>query len=445
MDKKTDMGSFVITGRIIDETTKNGIRFFKLSHKYETILVEIPEKTNVQIGDIIEVSSNKFDGIIISSSIRVITRPLVQLLRKDEREKMSDDFKKRHRDIGMIVDEELKKRFIQRSKINSLIRKFHEDKGFIEVETPILVPFPEIAPVKPFITEEPRYSQRCDLRITNTEYIRRLIVAGFDKVYQLGKCFRDEPLSFKHFPEFTQLTFGIAFNDYSALMKHIEELLYTINIEVNNNSIINFKRQKLDLTPPWQRISVKSALIEYADIDIDKFNDPDDLCREIVSKGLAIPKKFEYGGFLKMAAVVDKLVEDHVVGKLIQPTFLCEYPWYLGGPAKELDDNSNYKKRSEVFIGGMELANISTPQNDPLKLRKWYNDTMALKQESGWKNQVLDEPYLHAMDHGIPICATGGLGVDRLMMLILRQENIEDVLLFPWRKLKMRIKEDQNE
>lgn len=434
--RRADMGSFVIAGRIIGETTKNGIRFFELSHKYGIILVEIPEKTNAQIGDIVEVSSNKFDGAIRFPSIRVITKSLVRLLSRDDWEKMSDDFKKQHIDIGMIVEEELKKRFIQRSKINSLIRRFYEDRGFVEVETPLMQPFPEIAPVKPFVVEEPKYSQRCYLRITNTEYMRRLMVAGFDRIYQLGKCFRDEPLSFKHFPEFTQLTFGIAFDDYNALMENIEELVYTINIEVNNSSMINFRGQKLDLTPPWQKISVRSALIKYIGLDIEEFSDPDDLCDKIVSNGLSIPERFEYGGFLKMAALVDKLIEDCVRDKLVQPTFLCEYPWYLGGPAKELDDNPKYKKRSEVFIAGIELANISTPQNNPLKVRKWYKDTLVLKQESGWKNQLLDEPYLHAIDQGIPICTTGGLGIDRLMMFILGQERIEDVLLFSWRKPK---------
>lgn len=435
-NKKTDDGNFIVMGRIIGEIVENNTKYFKLSHNYETILVEVPEKTNAQIGDIVEVSSGNLSGFVKSSSIRVITKALVQLPGDAEWERLSDDFKKQHKEIGMIVKKDLKKIFTQRSKVNALIRKFYESKGFIEVETPILEPFPDIAPVNPFVTEESGNSQKCRLRITNTEYMRRLIVAGFDKIYQLGKCFRDEPVSFKHFSEFTQLTFGISFDDYNALMKNIEELSCMINIEINGSSIINFQGQKIDLTPPWERRSVRSVLIDYAGIDIEKFTNPDDLCKEMVKLGFAVPKKFEYGGFLKMAALVDMLLEDYVIGKLVQPTFLCEYPWYLGGPAKEIDDNCKYKKRSEVFIAGIELANISTPQNNPLKVRRWYKDVLAIKQESGWNDQSLDESYLYAMDQGIPLCTTGGLGVDRLMMFVLGQESIEDVLLFPWRKSK---------
>ena len=434
--RRNDMKNFVISGRIIGETMKNEIKFFKLSCKYGIILVEVPQETNAQVGDIIEVSSSKFEGAVTSPNIKIITKALACLLSKDEWEKKSESFKKQHIDLGMIVDEDLKKRFITRSKINSLIRKFYEERGFIEVETPLMQPFPEIAPVRPFTVEEPKYSHVCNLRITNTEYMRRLLVAGFEKIYQLGKCFRDEPLSFKHFPEFTQLTFGIAFKDYNELMKNIEELVSNISTQVNGSCIINFFGHKLDFTPPWQRISVRQALIKYTKIDIDQFDEPDGLSAEIASRSLPMPKKFEYGGFLKMAALVDELIETCVIDKLLQPTFLCEYPWYLGGPAKELKSNSKYKKRSEIYVAGMELANISTPQNDPLKLRKWYKDTLALKQESGWKNQALDEPYLHVMEQGIPICTTGGLGIDRMMMFILEEEEIENVILFPWRKFK---------
>ena len=192
----------------------------------------------------------------------------------------------------------------------------------------------------------------------------------------------------------------------------------------------------INLTPPWKRIGVRRALIENTGIDIERFDNPEDLRREIIMQGFSVPEKYEYGGFLKMASLVDKLIEDNVSNKLVQPTFLCEYPWYLGGPAKELESDPKYKKRSEVFVSGIELANISTPQNEPLKIRKWYQETLRLKQQSGWKGQVLDEPYLHAIDQGIPICTTGGLGIDRLIMFILEKEKIEDVVLFPWRIYK---------
>lgn len=428
--------NFKIGGRIVQKSIENNREYFEVNDGSGSVLVEIPDITNAQIGDIIQVTSNKYDGRINSPEIKVITKSVVELPDKKQWKKKDSEFQKKHRDIGMIIDSDLKQTFIDRSRINSLIREFYSNRGFVEVETPFLVTYPEIAPVRPFTVEDPKFSQKTDLRLTNTEYIRRLMVAGFEKVYQLGKCFRDEPASFKHQPEFTQLTFGIAYEDYKSLMNNIEQLVYSLAIEIKERAIIKYKEKEIDLTPPWNQITVRDSLIEYTGIDIQRFNDPKELRKEIIKSGFSATEEYEYGGFLMMATLVDNLVEENVFDKLIQPTFLCEYPYYLGGPAKELDNDPNYKKRSEVFIAGVELANISTPQNDPLKIRKWYNETLKLKQENGWKNQRLDEPYLHAIDQGIPICTTGGLGVDRLMMFLLEKDKVEDVTLFPWREYK---------
>lgn len=423
---------FMIAGRVVNIRIEDKKRFFEVYDGGNMVSVEVPQNSSVCRGDIIEISSKHYDGFVRNPKIITITRASVNLPEIDEWSELSEEEKKKYRDIEMIINPSLKKTFCDRSRINSFIRNFYEKRGFIEVETPLLVPFPEIAPVRPFVTKEPKYSQRADLRITNTEYIRRLMVAGFEKVYQLGKCFRDEPASFKHLPEFTQLTFGIAYEDYNSLMENIEQLTYNLAMRINDRPVINFRGQTVDLTPPWKRVSIRKALIDNVGIDIEQFNNPKELREEIVRRGFAVPERYDYSGFLKMASLVDKLVEDNVFDKLIQPTFLCEYPWYLGGPAKELDNNPKYKKRSEVFVAGIELANISTPQNDSTKIRKWYEETLKLKQQSGWRNQVLDEPYLHAIDQGIPICTTGGLGVDRLIMFILEKERIEEVVLFPW-------------
>jgi lysyl-tRNA synthetase, class II len=422
---------FIISGRILNKNNEG----FILYDGSDTVWVESSENL-VQTGDIVEIFSEVFKEKILFPKIKIITKSLAKLPSTNEWESMSKESKAKYRDIGMIIVPEIKQVFINRSRINSSIREYFENDGFIEVETPILVSYPEIAPVRPFVIEEPRYIQSLDLRITNTEYIRRLMVAGFEKVYQLGKCFRDEPCSFKHHQEFTQLTFGIAYTDYFTLMKSIEELTYKLAIKIKGSPIITFGGTDIDLTPPWKRIRVRDALLEYTSIDIDKFNSHEDILKEMKDKGLKPPIKYDYGGFLKMANIVDNLIEEYVIDKLVQPTFFYEYPYYLGGPAKEIEDNKSYKKRCEVFIKGIELANVSTPQNDPLKIRAWYKDTLKLKQESGWKNQILDEPYLHAIDQGIPLCATGGLGVDRLMMFLLEKTDIEDVILFPWRKVQ---------
>lgn len=422
----------VIAGRIIANLGEH----YLISDGTGKIKVNAILNLKANVGDIVEVKGSIKNEEYDSSKIRIITKAVVNLPSADEWDSFEYDLRKKHRDIGIIVDEELKKTFLDRSRINSIIRHFYTEEGFIEVETPCTVSFPEIAPVRPFTTQEPKFSQQVDLRITNTEYIRRLIVAGFDKVYQIGKCFRDEPVSFKHMPEFTQLTFGIAYSNYNALMENIERLTHTITQEMLGRSFVRHDGCDIDITPPWNRLTVRDALIKYTGIDIDHFSDPGDLRREIETRGFEIPEEYEYGGFLMMAALVDKLIEDQVIDNLFEPTFLCEYPHYLGGPAKEIENNQKYKQRSEVFIRGVELANISTPQNDPVKIQKWYAETLQLKQESGWVNQRLDEPYIHAINQGIPICTTGGLGLDRLIMFILEKDRIEDVVLFPWREYK---------
>jgi len=435
--RKKPNGAFRIAGRILEISEVNSVKHFQLYDGSGSILVEARQMpTYIQEGDIVEIESDNCNGCVTPSSAKIMTKSLIRLMGRSEFVEMGDNYRKMHRDLEMIVNPDLKATFINISKINSLIRRFHEDRGFVEVETPFLLPYPEVSPNRAFSTEEPIFSQKADLRRTNTEYIRRLMIAGFEKVYQLGKCFRDEPASFKHLPEFTQLTFGIAYQDYNALMKNIEEMSSMVVHAINGTYKITFRDRELDFSPPWRRISVRDALIEHTGIDIDKFDNEEDLSKEARSKGLQVPDRYEYEGFLKMATLVDKLIEDNVNARLLQPTFLCEYPWYLGGPAKELETNPKYKKRAEVFVGGVELANISTPQNDPFKIKKWYTETIRLKQEHGWKNARLDKLYLQALGQGIPICATGGLGVDRLIMFALKKDRVEDVVLFPWRNYK---------
>ncbi|MEK6793080.1 MAG: amino acid--tRNA ligase-related protein, partial [Nanoarchaeota archaeon] len=335
LKKHRIQGEFKIAGRVLDVKTSGKTTTFELYDGSDRVLVETESIPGaLQRGDIVEVSSDSYNGAVSSSNVRLITKSLAHLPTMQEFEEKEDEYRKKHRDIEMIVNHSLKDTFVKRSRINSLIRRFYGDREFIDVETPFLLPYPEISPNKAFSTEEPKFSQKADLRRTNTEYIRRLMVAGFEKVYQLGKCFRDEPTSFKHLPEFTQLTFGIAYEDYNALMKNIEELTSMLCMDINGHHSVNFRGQTLDFTLPWKRISVRNALLQHTGIDIEKFDNPKELSREAQRAGLEVPREYKYGGFLKMAILVDKLIEDNVNNKLVQPTFLCEYPWYLGGPAK---------------------------------------------------------------------------------------------------------------
>jgi lysyl-tRNA synthetase class 2 len=388
-------------------------------------------------GDIMGVEAKNSNGNpLIASDFYLITKSLHPLPNAVTWENEDVNTQRKHQEMALLLDPEVKQTVVKRSQANRFIRHFFDSRGFVEVETPYLVPEPAIAPVKSFVVSNSKHVQPMDLRIANTEYIRRLLVGGFERVYQLGKCFRNEPASWKHDVEFTQLTFGIAYAGYTALMELIETLAPALANEIVGTTQVRFGKYDINLTPPWRKITIKDAIFEQTRIDIDECPDSESLSQKMKELGFGRPETFEYGGFLIRAKLLDYLVDEYVCPDLIQPTFLCEYPYELGGPAKEIEDKPNYKKRCEIFIAGMEIANISTPQNDPLKMRKWYNETLALKVESGWQNQHLDEPYLQAIDLGIPISTTGGLGLDRLLMLILNKEDIRDVNLFPWKEYR---------
>lgn len=395
---------------------------------------------NLDPGDIVAVTGELLgtptELTMQIQSLALITKCLRPLPTLSEWSTTTLEDRRLHREVDILLRPEVRERFIARSRANSLVRAYLEREGFLEVETPLLVPFPEIAPVRPFSVEEPRWTRRMDLRITNTEYIRRLMVAGFERVYQLGKCFRDEELSYKHDVEFTQLTFGFAHHDYRTLMNLIENIIFDLATALTGTPIVTFRGQQIDLTPPWRRLTIQEAIERFTGLDIGRLSDPQLLSEQMVAAGLGVPTVFEYQGYLRHARLLDYLVDNYVLNHLSQPTFLHDYPDALGGPAKELVGRPGYKQRCEAFIAGMEIANVSTPQNDPLRVRKWYQETIDLKVQSGWKHQQLDDPYLMAIETGIPICATGAIGYERMLMLVLGVDDIRDVGLFTWKGYK---------
>jgi len=389
-----------------------------------------PKGYSASPGDIVSLRLEEHSVEKVVCGLEILTRAERRLPTRSELEYRGVDFKRKQPEVTMILDGS-KQVFEYRGRVISFIRKFLESRGFIEVETPYLNIAPEISPVPDFVTERPRNFMPFHLRITNTEYMRRLMVAGFDEVYQIGKCFRDEKSSFKHHPEFTQLTFGVAYQNYNFLIDLTEELIHQAAEKIVGKTKFNFRGQEIDLTPPWRRMTMRESIEKFAGIDIEKYPSNEELSKRMEEMGMNPPHEFLFSGFLIRNALIDKLVEDFVVPHMVQPTFIKEYPYCLGGPAKEVEGKSGYKQRCEVFVGTMEIANYSTPQNDFKKVKMWYDETLQQKIESGWKNQFLDEGYLFAVSHGIQPCATGGFGIDRLLMLLLEKDDIKDVILFP--------------
>jgi lysyl-tRNA synthetase class 2 len=330
-----------------------------------------------------------------------------------------------------IFDTDRAKRLQRRLQLMQATRHFLDSRGFLEVDTPFLVPWPDIAPVEPVRVSPGRHVRQGDLRIANTEFMRRLLVAGFDRIYQLGRCFRDEEPSWKHEIEFTQLTFGIAYATYEVLMSLIEELVCHLLSLMGCQNEVSYNGKLIDFNRPWRRITVQETLKQTTGIDILACPDRDSLEKAIRDAGLEVPKVHDgYGGLLAQARVLDALIDKYVIPTFEGPTWLYEYPFYLGGPAKEIIGRPEVKMRAELFVEKLEIANISVPQNDPKKVRAWYEEMRRLKVEKGWDTPYLDEHYLHSMEVGIPVATTGGLGFDRLAMVLLDAVDIRDVMLF---------------
>lgn len=309
-------------------------------------------------------------------------------------------------------------------------RRFLQKRGFLEVDTPIIIPWPDIAPVEPVRVAAGAYVRPGDLRIANTEFMRRLLVGGFDKIFQLARCFRDERPTWKHDVEFTQLTFGIAFQTYQTLMQLIEELTLHLLDALDSAGEIDVGGRLLHARQSWEKVTVRDGILGATGLDVLACDTADKLRKACAHHDLQIPDVMG-DSLLAQARIVDHLIETHVVPEFTQPTWLYEYPFYLGGPAKEILDRPAVKMRAELFFGEVEIANVSVPQNDPAKVRSWYEEIRRLKMDDGWKRPYLDEPYLKSMAMGIPVATTGGLGFDRLLMLLLGARDIRDVQLFP--------------
>jgi lysyl-tRNA synthetase class 2 len=330
-------------------------------------------------------------------------------------------------ELGLVHSPEMRSRFVQRSEIVSSLRRQLEARGFIEVETPILSPQRVMAPVHDFALAPPRLGEPATLRTTNTDVMRRLVFAGFERVFQIGKNFRDEPRTFKNYSEFTMLTFGLAFATYDEVMRLVEEVVSTAAFESLQTFSVHFRGHQIDLAPPWRRLTMTEAVREFTGVDLESPTFEHDIHRFLSDHGTTL------GDSALREEVIDRLITDFVFPNLIHPTFLTEFPFHFGGPAKEVHHRPGFKQRCELFVSGVEIMNMSTHQDDPVKLRLWFDDLLAEKEAKGWGAQVADDAYFRCMNYGAVPCSSGGLGVDRLVMLLTGSESVEEVVLFPWR------------
>jgi len=331
----------------------------------------------------------------------------------------------RQRYADLAVNPEVREIFRTRTKTIRALQQFLDERDFLEVETPILQPIYGGAAARPFVTFHNQLKQELYLRISFELYLKRLIVGGFDRVYEIGRDFRNEGVSFKHNPEFTQIEFYMAYADYNSIMELTENMVAYVCDRVLGSRTLTFRGNTIDVTPPWTRLELRQGLINTTGIDINEHLTGESLEAAMKAKGYP----FKLGS--ARGKLIDGLIGDYLEPTLIQPTFLYDYPRDISPLAKTRPGDPTMTERFEGFIAGMELCNAFTELNDPLDQEQRFLEMGRDYESDDEERHPMDEDYLRAMSYGMPPMGGFGMGVDRLMMLLTNQQTIREVLLFP--------------
>jgi lysyl-tRNA synthetase class 2 len=332
-------------------------------------------------------------------------------------------FRQRYADL--VVNPDVRQIFQVRAGIVRSLRKFLDERGFLEVETPILQPIYGGAAAQPFVTHHNQLKQDLYLRISFELYLKRLLVGMIDRVYEIGRDFRNEGVSFKHNPEFTQLEFYMAYADYQKIMVMTEDMVAFACDQVLGQRKVMFDGKEIDLTPPWRRVELRQGLIDACGIDIYEHRTDEAMRQAMIEKNLN-PKAGAPRGKL-----IDQLIGDFLEPNFIQPTFLYDYPRDISPLAKSKPGDPQTVERFEGFVGGMELCNAFTELNDPLDQESRFLEMGRAYDAQDEERHPMDEDYLRAMSYGMPPCGGFGMGIDRLTMLLTNNHSIREVILFP--------------
>src|SRR3989344_2155046 len=387
--------------------------------------------TNFDLGDFIETSGEIFKTQAGEISVRVSD---YKLLTKSIRPLPSawyglEDVEERYRQryVDLTINPEVRKVFETRSKIVKLLRNFMEEKGFIEVETPTLQPLYGGATAKPFTTHHNALDIKLYLRISDELYLKRLIVGGYEKVFEICKDFRNEGQDRQHNPEFTMMEFYWAYADYEDLMKLTEEMVAKIVKLIHDKYIFEFEGQKLDFKFPFKRITFNKLVKENCGIDLAEIKTEGELKKVIKEKEIEL----ELHGVVGFGPLVDELYKSVARSKIKQPTFIVDYPYDMLPLAKAKDSDPKKAGSFQLICMGYEIVKAYNELNDPIEQQKRWKEEMALGKKGLEEYQVLDEDYIRALEYGMPPTAGWGMGIDRLVSLLTDQHTIKDVILFP--------------
>ncbi|MGH7769121.1 MAG: lysine--tRNA ligase, partial [Candidatus Binatia bacterium] len=331
----------------------------------------------------------------------------------------------RQRYVDLMVNREVKELFQRRSQIIRIIRRFFEERDFLEVETPMMQSIPGGAAARPFITHHNALNMELYLRVAPELFLKRLLVGGMERVFELNRNFRNEGVSVRHNPEFTMLEFYQAYATYDDLMALTEDLFTTIAKEVVGSLKINYGEHEIDLKTPWRRLSLVDSIAEYGGAERHALADAAGLSALAQAKGLKFEPGLPYGKLL--VEVFEKLVEP----QLIQPTFIMGYPLEVSPLARKSERNPALVDRFELYVGGRELANAFSELNDPADQRERFEKQAAARKAGDDEAHAFDEDYVRALEYGMPPAAGEGIGIDRLVMLFTASPSIRDVILFP--------------
>lgn len=332
----------------------------------------------------------------------------------------------RQREADLIANDEVRERFVLRSRLVAAIRRFMDGRDYLEVETPILLTVAAGANARPFVTQHNALSRTLYLRIATELHLKRCIIGGLDRVYEIGRIFRNEGLDATHNPEFTSMESYEAYADYNDIMSLVETMVSGLATELLGTTEIEYGGATIDVRAPWRRLDLRTAILEHAGIDIDEYRDAASLAARMREQGVVVTQEDSWG------RLVDKLLGDKVEPHLVQPTFLVDYPVEMTPLAKRKPGRDGYVERFEGFVAGMEVCNAFTELNDPIEQRRRFEEQEALRLAHAEEDfDRLDEEFLTAVEYGMPPTGGLGVGIDRLAMLFSGQSTVREVVLFP--------------
>ena len=434
-----DPQTFVVAGRIIARRSFGKAAFVQLQDRKGRMQLYVKKDSvgdesfeefeGFDIGDLVGASGKPFrtktgELSLHVDNIRLLTKSLLPLPEKFHG--LTDvETRYRQRYVDLIVNPEVREVFVKRSKVINLIREFMTGRDFLEVETPMMQQIPGGATARPFVTHHNALDMELFLRIAPELYLKRLVVGGFERVFEINRNFRNEGISIRHNPEFTMMEFYQAYATYEDLMDLTEELLCHVAQNVLGTLDFNCQGVEISFQRPWRRLTVKEAILEYGDIDARSLADRDLAYAYAKKLRLDLPEDIGYG------KLITEIFEEVAETKLIQPTFITAYPTEVSPLSRKNDHDPEIVDRFELFIAGRELANAFSELNDPVDQKERFLAQVAAKDKGDEEAHYMDEDYIRALEYGMPPTAGEGIGIDRLVMLLTDSPSIRDVILFP--------------